>query len=204
MKRPTFKLERELIAAGFLSIAGIDEVGYGSLAGPVVAGAVILPLGSRLALIRDSKLLTSKQREKLANEIKERCHAWAIGAAEVEEINQLGLKAATFLAMRRALEAIPSTDHVLVDAFKIPDLDLPQTALIHGDRLVKSIAAASILAKVFRDNLMRELDQEFPDYGFKSHKGYGTARHLKAIEKFGSCSIHRVNYKIFRGELKGL
>ncbi|MFH1767287.1 MAG: ribonuclease HII [Patescibacteria group bacterium] len=198
MIKPTFRYERELLAKGFMAIVGVDEVGYGALAGPVVAGAVILPLNSRLSLIRDSKLLSAKQRDGLFEVIKEKSHAWAVGSAEVEEIIELGLRPATFLAMRRAIEQIPVSDHVLVDALHIPDLDIEQTALVGGDRLVKSIAAASILAKVYRDRLMEDFRNDFPEYGFETHKGYGTKRHLEAIKKFGPCPIHRTNYKIFR------
>lgn len=197
MKVPTFKYEKQLIAQGYCAIVGIDKVGYGALAGPVVAGAVVLPLGSRLGLIRDSKLLTPLQRDQLYDQIQEKAHAWSVGVAHVDEINQLGLKPATFLAMRRALRDIPHFDHVLIDAFPIPDFETPQTAIIKGDRLVKSIAAASIMAKVYRDRMMKALHNEYRDYGFDAHKGYGTEKHLHAIKAIGPSPVHRINYKVF-------
>lgn len=197
MKTPTFTYERQLIAEGYCAIVGIDEVGYGALAGPVVAGAVILPLKSRLGGIRDSKLLTPLQRDRLFSQIQEKAHAWSVGIAHVDEINRLGLKPATFLAMRRALSDIPIFDHVLIDAFSIPNHHIPQTPVVKGDQLVKSIAAASIMAKVYRDRMMKALHNEYRDYGFDAHKGYGTEKHLTAIKTIGPSPVHRINYKIF-------
>lgn len=178
-------------------IAGVDEVGCGALAGPVVAAAVVLPLDSRLGLIRDSKLLSPGQRTRLLPKLIHRLAGQGIGQAEVEEIDGLGLRQATFLAMRRALAALVAqcaVDFVLVDAWNIPDLAIPQQGIIHGDGLVKSIAAASIVAKVYRDTVMYRLAEQYPDYGFDVHKGYATAMHQAALLKRGSCVIHRKNF----------
>ena len=195
---PTFSYERALIAQGFRMIVGVDEVGCGALAGPVMAGAVVLPVDSRLGGIKDSKLLSAQQREALYPMIVDRAHTWAIGTASVEEILNLGLRPATLLAMRRAVEQISGADFVLVDAWKIPDVHLPQQNVIRGDRKIKSIAAASILAKVTRDRLMDKYARKFPQYGFDVHKGYATAVHRAAIKKHGPCEIHRMGYKMFQ------
>lgn len=197
MQTPTFRLERELQAQGYRAIAGIDEVGCGALAGPVIAAAVILPLDSRVGLVRDSKLLSRKQREGLLPVLLRRLSGQATGEASVDEINRLGLRPATLLAMRRALKALARTrevDFVLVDAWTIPDLPVPQRAVIRGDRLVKSIAAASIVAKVYRDRLMEELARAYPAYGFEVHRGYATQAHTKALDKHGPCIIHRKQF----------
>lgn len=194
MHTPTFKLERELRARGYRMIAGIDEVGCGALAGPVVAAAVILPLDSRLGLIRDSKLLSSDQRTRLLPALKKKLTGYGIGEAAVGEINALGLRRATLLAMRRAYEALlaeHTIDFVLIDAWSIPELVVPQRAVIHGDRLVKSIAAASIVAKVYRDRLMMRLAEHYPGYGFEAHKGYATSAHRACLRKLGPCPFHR-------------
>ncbi|HBR80940.1 MAG: Ribonuclease HII [Candidatus Uhrbacteria bacterium GW2011_GWE2_45_35] len=195
---PTFQFERELAALGYKAVVGVDEVGCGALAGPVVAGAVVLPPTFRFAGLRDSKLLTALARERLSEEIKERSRGFAVGEASILEIASLGLRAATLLAMRRALEKIKEIDFVLIDAWQIPGLDLPQKGIIRGDRTVKSIAAASIVAKVYRDNLMNELAKEYSDYGFEVHKGYATKKHLAAIKEKGPCPIHRTGWKPFR------
>lgn len=196
-QNPTFKYERELMAKGFRVIVGVDEAGCGALAGPVCAGAVVLPIGSRLGLLRDSKLLSPKQRDGLYDLIVERAERFAVGMASVEEITALNIRQATFLAMRRAVAQIEGAQTLLVDAWKIPGVDLPQQGVIHGDRLIKSIAAASIIAKVARDRLMCEYAARFPLYGFDVHKGYGTALHHRAIAEFGPCPIHRLGYKTF-------
>lgn len=197
MKNPTFKFEKELISEGYFGIVGIDEVGYGAVAGPVVTAAVMLPLDSRLSEVRDSKLLSEKKREELYVKILEKCHGVAIGSATPREVDQLNVRQATYLAMRRAISQIPSIDFVLVDAWTIPELQIPQKGINSGDKLVKSIAAASIIAKVYRDRLMKKYGEEFPEYGFEKHKGYGTKIHLEAIKTYGPCPIHRVSYKIF-------
>lgn len=198
---PTFKMERVLLDQGYSRIVGVDEAGCGALAGPVVAGAVILPLDSRLGSLRDSKLMTENHREALYPEIVERSVAWAAGVASVEEIFTLGIRPATYLAMRRAIEAIDAPDYALVDAWTIPQLRVPQQGIIKGDRHVKSIAAASVLAKVTRDRMLREYASTFPQYGFEVHKGYGTRAHRDAIQEHGPCAIHRLGYKTFQPTL---
>lgn len=192
---PDFEIENKLRLEGFDIIAGVDEVGAGCLAGPVVAGAVILPEDLEIENLRDSKKLSSKQREKISVQIKEKAVVWAIGSATVEEIDAVNIRQADFLAMRRALDALNSNyGAVIVDGFLIPDLACRQIAITKGDQKSKSIAAASIVAKVYRDEMMREYEKEFPGYGFAKHKGYGTADHLAALQKLGACSIHRQSY----------
>jgi ribonuclease HII len=198
---PTFKIERELHAQGYKWIVGVDEAGCGALAGPVVAGAVIFPLDSDLEGLKDSKLLSEKVREELYGEVTERSVSWASGQASVEEIEEIGIRPATYLAMMRAIQAIENVDYVLVDAWTLPDLRAPQRGIIKGDRKVKSIAAASIIAKVTRDRQMREHAQTYPAYGFDVHKGYGTAVHRQAIKDHGPCGIHRLSYKTFHPTL---
>ena len=194
---PTFKIERELLAQGYERIVGVDEAGCGALAGPVVAAAVILPMDSRIGAIRDSKLLDERRREELYPLIVDRAVAWSVGIASVEEIAVLNIRGANLLAMRRAVEVIEDVDYVLVDAWTIPGITIPQRGIVRGDLTVKSIAGASIIAKVTRDRMMRELAQEFPHYGFEIHKGYGTKRHREAILAHGPCLHHRLSYKTF-------
>lgn len=191
---PTFKLERALIAQGLTRIAGVDEAGCGSWAGPVFAAAVILPLDSRIGLIRDSKRLSEDQRLHVIEIIKNKALAWSVGSASSEEIDQLNIRQAAFLAMRRALDGLGDLEHVLVDGFMIPGLKISCSRIVGGDRTVKSIAAASILAKVHRDQELNRLDQLYPGYGFASHKGYGTPEHQSALNKLGPCIIHRMSY----------
>lgn len=192
---PTFKYERALQAEGFALIAGVDEVGCGCLAGPVYAAAVILPLNSRLGLIRDSKTLNALQRETLALEIRARADAWAIGTASVEEIDTLNIRQAAFLAMRRALDSLTvQPQAVLSDGFVIPGIAIPCRKIIKGDRHVKSIAAASIIAKVARDEELGRLEDTYPGYGLAKHKGYGTKEHQLALKKLGPTPIHRQSY----------
>lgn len=188
---PSFKIERELLAQGFERIVGVDEAGCGALAGPVVAAAVILPVDSRISGLRDSKLLSAGAREGLYYMIVERCVGYGVGIASVEEIAMLNIRGADLLAMHRAVEAIESVDYALVDAWTIPGISIPQRGIVRGDLTVKSIAAASIIAKVTRDRLMCELAQQFPQYGFEIHKGYGTRKHREAILKHGICAHHR-------------
>ncbi len=196
-KLPTFAYEKELISKGYQVIVGVDEAGCGALAGPVVAGAVVIPLTSRLGEIKDSKLLSESVRERLYDDVCAKASAWAVGQASVEEIFEIGIRPATYLAMTRAVEQIKDAQAVLVDAWTIPNLKLPQQGIIKGDRLVKSIAAASILAKVSRDRQMRKHAEQFPEYGFEAHKGYGTKMHRDAIKVHGACAIHRLAYKTF-------
>lgn len=192
---PTFKEERALLANGFTVVAGADEAGCGCWAGPVYAAAVILPFDSRIGLVRDSKTLSLEQRQRVAAQIKEEAAAWAVGIASPEEIDALNIRRAGALAIRRAVEALAMPPQfVLVDAFHIPGLAMPQKAVIHGDALVKCIAAASVIAKTERDIEMHRLDALHPGYGFASHKGYGTKEHQAALAKLGVSPIHRKSY----------
>lgn len=195
--KPTFLIERELAAQGFSAVVGVDEAGCGALAGPLMAAAVVFPLDSRLGDVNDSKLLSPAKRDELYGLIVERATAWAVGSVSVEEITALGLRPANLLAMRRAVEGIAGADYALVDAWTIPGLTIPQRGIVHGDALVKSIAAASVIAKVTRDRAMAELAERFPAYGFHVHKGYATKMHRDAIQKEGPCVAHRLTYKTF-------
>jgi len=196
---PTFHEERALIAQGLTLIAGADEVGCGCWAGPVYAAAVILPLDSRLALIRDSKLLSPSQRGRLVENIKIKATAWAVGAADEREIETLNIRQAASLAMRRAVESLAvRPEFVLSDAFEISGLPIPCKNIIRGDRLVKSIAAASVIAKIARDAFMDKMDARYPGYGFADHKGYGTKQHQEALKRLGPCEIHRKTYEPIR------
>lgn len=195
---PHFLQEKVLLAEGFCAIVGVDEAGCGALAGPLVAAAVILPLDSRLGELDDSKMKTALARERLFDLICARATAWASASASVEEINTIGLRPANYLAMRRAIEQIPQADFALVDAWTIPDLQIKQRGIIHGDHLVKSIAAASIIAKVTRDKMMCELAEQFPLYGFEEHKGYGTKLHQARLTAHGPCAIHRTSWEALK------
>lgn len=193
---PTYRFERDFIRQGFERIAGVDEAGCGCWAGPVYAAAVIFPLNARLGLVRDSKTLSEAQRLHLSDQIRSKATAWAIGTASAEEIDQLNIRRAAALAMKRAVESLsPAPQALLIDAFRIPGVDLPQKNIIRGDGLVKSIAAASILAKVARDLHLNELDAQFPGYGFSRHKGYGTKEHQRALHELGVCQAHRLSYR---------
>lgn len=200
--KPSFIEERALLAQGYAIVAGVDEVGSGCLAGPVYAGAVILPFDSRIGLIRDSKTLSADQRNRVADGIKQAAAAWAVGVASVEEIDGLNIRRAGLLAMKRAVSALKlEPQFVIVDAFRIPDLLIPQKGIVAADRKVKSVAAASVIAKVERDNHMTELDRQYPGYGFAEHKGYGTRMHREALERLGPCPIHRRNFGTVRDML---
>ncbi|CAM2800148.1 ribonuclease HII [Legionella worsleiensis] len=176
-----------------LIIAGVDEVGRGPLAGAVITAAVILK--EPLAGLADSKKLSEKKRKQLALEIKENALAFAYGRAEVEEIDALNIHHATLLAMQRAVEALPVVpEAVLVDGIHIPKISMPCKAVVQGDSLIPAISAASILAKVLRDEEMEELDKIYPGYGFADHKGYPTVAHREALVRLGPCIIHRRSY----------
>ena len=176
-------------------IAGVDEAGRGPLAGPVVAGAVILRRKPRIRGLVDSKLLTPKQRLELAVEIREHAVAWAVAQADHEEIDRLNILNATLLAMQRAVAALSvSPVQVLVDGNQCPRLSCQVQAVIGGDASVPAISAASILAKVHRDGLMGELDNCYPGYGFAHHMGYSTPEHLAALDSLGACAIHRRSF----------
>jgi ribonuclease HII len=188
-------LRERLLGDGACRVAGVDEVGVGPLAGPVVAAAVVLPAQPHLPGLDDSKRLTREQRERLAAQIHGQ--ALAVGLAEVwvEEIDRRNIYQASLLAMRKAVEALdPPPDHVLVDARRIPDIDAVQTPIVGGDGLDASIAAASIVAKVHRDAIMARLDGDYPGYGFAHHMGYATREHLHALRRLGACPIHRRSF----------
>lgn len=188
--------EDQARSEGYRTIAGVDEVGRGCLAGPVVAAACILdhekPLPDGLD---DSKKIEAAKREDIAAELKETCIAYSIGQIEADEIDRINILEATKRAMLAAINSLkPAADYLLIDALRLKQTHLPQRAIIKGDSVSASIAAASILAKTFRDELMREYDTRFPQYGFAGHKGYGAAIHLEAIKKHGSCPIHRKSF----------
>ena len=193
--RKMLRFEQVLWARGTLYVAGVDEAGMGPLAGPVCAAAVVLEPGRRIKDIDDSKKLDSMARERLALEIKEMACAWAVGTASVEEIDTLNIYWAGLLAMQRAVEGLAITpQHLLIDARRLKDIDIPQECVVKGDQRSLSIAAASILAKTARDALMRELDLEYPGYGFAQHKGYPVKAHAAALQRLGACSIHRTTF----------
>ncbi len=194
--RPDLSLESVLRTAGFHAPAGLDEAGRGAWAGPVSAGAVILPdrssLMDELSGVRDSKQMKPDQRFYWAEQIRQVALAWAVGFASSQEIDAMGIVAATRLAMQRALQNLPlPPDHLIIDALLLPDVPLPQTALIKGDARSLSIAAASVLAKTSRDLVMVDLDRQYPAYGFARHKGYGTPEHFAALQSSGPCASHR-------------
>jgi ribonuclease HII len=207
MIKADLSYEFALQAQGYVSIAGLDEAGRGAWAGPVYAGAVILPLNlcdlvAALDGVRDSKLVTPLRREKLFPRIFEVATACGVGSATHTEIDSIGIVPATRLAMQRALAALSTPpDALLTDAMKLPEVDLPALPLIKGDQKSLSIAAASILAKVSRDHVMRELDADYPDYGFAAHKGYGTLRHFEALHLHGPTPIHRKTFAPVRAVL---
>ena len=188
--------EYERALAGSRSpFCGVDEAGRGPLAGPVCAAAVILPDGIRLPGLNDSKKLTAKRREELYDAVAENAVSFGIAFATVEEIETLNIKGATYLAMERAIaELEPQPVLALVDGNDKNSLPIPAIKVIHGDALCASIAAASILAKVTRDRYMCDLDEQYPQYGFAAHKGYGTRAHYAALREYGPCPIHRPTY----------
>lgn len=195
MNAPTFAAEKVWYARGARLVVGVDEAGAGAWAGPIVAAAASVPLNSRLGGIRDSKLLSAAFREELLASFTERGIRIATGEASVEEIMRLGLRPANLLALKRAVQAFEEApDAVLVDWYHVPGLAASQESFVRGDRRVKSIAAASIAAKVTRDRLMREADRCYPGYGFGVHKGYGTASHRAALAARGPCPIHRLTF----------
>lgn len=203
MDHPTLEHEARLWLAGYATIAGLDEAGRGALAGPVVAGALVLPKDSQRdgiwAEVRDSKLLSPAQREEMAGRIRNAAVGWAVGEASAQEIDEIGIAPATRLAMQRAIHALPTQpDYLLLDWVRLPTINLPQESYTKGDRRIVSIAAASILAKVHRDRLLVEMDRVYPLYGFARHKGYGAASHLAAIAAYGPCPHHRHTFAPLR------
>jgi ribonuclease HII len=198
--RPTLSAERRWCARGYELIAGMDEVGRGCLAGPVVAAVVSLPLAdagaiAALAEVNDSKLLSPGRRAQLVQVIEDVALGIGVGVASSWEIDHIGIVGATRMAMARAVRALGEPPQVvLIDALRVPELDCRQQAIIKGDRLSLSIAAASIVAKVRRDGWMELLAGRWPGYGFERHKGYGTAEHLQALARLGPCPIHRRSF----------
>ncbi len=190
----TLKYEKRAWLTGAVLVAGVDEVGRGSLFGPVVAAAVILDPKYRVRGLRDSKLLLPERREVLAERIREHAIAWSIAAVDAARIDQINIYQASRVAMKIAVAQLkPSADYLLVDALRL-DCALPQRGIIHGDALSASIAAASIIAKVERDRMVREWDPIFPLYGLASNKGYSTPRHISALRKHGPCPLHRQSF----------
>ncbi len=202
---PTYSWETWFYGHGYEAIAGVDEVGRGALAGPLMAGAVILPPLAEIErdiefwqFVKDSKTISFKRRATMAEGILERARCWSIGSVEADELDEIGVAAANRLAMERAVWGLDEgPDHLLLDATTI-DFPLPQQGIIDGDALSLSIAAASIIAKVARDTIMIEMDEIWPGYGFAQHKGYAAKVHKEAIEKLGPCPIHRFCYAPIR------
>ena len=214
LAKPTasLSLEAGLRAQGRRWIAGIDEAGRGAWAGPVAAGAVVLPLDRAdlaevLEGVTDSKQLTAHTRARLIEVIRQTAVAWGVGRAEASEIDTLGIVPATCLAMQRALDQVRQTiqpEYLLLDSIRWPELEqsgFPHRAIIRGNSLSLSIAAASVLAKVTRDGWMVEYDQQYPQYGFAQHKGYGVPQHQAALKEFGACSLHRMSFAPLRPKL---
>ena len=201
LMRPNLRYERSLSRSGTDLVAGLDEAGCGALAGPIFAAAIILPLrrsrlAARLRDVRDSKVMTARQRHACADTLRRLALDWAVAQATCEEIDVIGPLQASRRAMARAVQALHvAPQHLLIDHLRLPQVDLEQTALTHGDARVLSIAAASILAKVARDEVMVAFDQAYPRYGFARHKGYGTAGHLEALRRWGPCPIHRRSFE---------
>ena len=205
--RPTFDEEAALLEQRYTLVAGLDEVGRGPLAGPVVAGVAVFPeypTGSWVSQVRDSKQMTHDEREEVLPSIREAALATATGAADYDEVDRIGIVAATHLAMRRALDRLPfSPEFLLLDAFGLPGDYTPQKPIVRGDASCFSIAAASIVAKVTRDRLMVQADTSYPGYGFASNKGYATKKHLDALSHLGPCPIHRRSFSPIRDMLRG-
>lgn len=198
------KFERALWDAGVSHVAGVDEAGMSPLAGPVSAGAVILPIGCRLPYVDDSKKLDAKTRDELAIEIKKVAIAWHVAFVEHDEIDRINIHWAGILAMKRAVLGLSTTpQHMLIDARKIKDLDIPQQGIIKGDAKSLSIAAASILAKTTRDAHMAVMDEKYPGYGLKKHKGYPVEAHVEALRRLGPSPIHRRTFGPVRDVIEG-
>jgi len=193
---PTLERECALWAEGFQVVAGLDEVGRGPIAGPVIAAAVVLPPGQQpIEGLRDSKLLSAKQRERLAGEIRRAALAWALGGASVREIDRLNIRRAAALAMRRAVERLPQApDYILLDGNPLPELNRKHESVIGGDNLCQTISAASVLAKCTRDRLMVRLASRYPGFGWDHNKGYATQDHLSALARSGPSPHHRMSF----------
>ena len=198
---PDYSIEQEWMQKGYQYVCGIDEAGRGPLCGPVVAAACILPVGLEIEGLNDSKKLTAKKREQLYDIIREKALAYAIAEGSVEEINETNILEADLLAMRRAIAALPiPADVALIDGNISRDFPIPAQAVVKGDAISMSIAAASILAKVYRDRLCMELDAQYPQYGIAKHKGYGTKDHMAALREHGPAPIYRTKFIRFLDE----
>ena len=196
-----FTLEKELLESGYRAVCGVDEAGRGPLCGPVVAAACILSPDTVIEGLNDSKKLMPKKRETLFDVIKEKAVAFCVAEASVEEINEMNILEADLLAMRRAIAGLSvPADFVLVDGNVAREFTLPARAVVHGDAISPSIAAASVLAKVTRDRLCMELDRQYPEYGIAKHKGYGTKAHMDALRKYGPAPIYRTKFIRFLDE----
>ena len=191
----TYELEAALESEGYTAVCGVDEAGRGPLCGPVAAAACILPTGLVIEGLNDSKKLSPQKREQLYDEICEKAIAYCVTLGSVEEINETDILSCTLHAMRRAIEGLsPKADFALIDGNQTRGFTLPCRAVVHGDAVSPSIAAASILAKVTRDRLCLELDAAHPEYGIAKHKGYGTKDHMEALRKYGPCEIYRTKF----------
>jgi len=192
-----YDYERKLMQKGYTLVAGVDEAGRGPLAGPVVAAAVILALDTRIHGLNDSKKISEKKREKIYEDIKNCAIAFAYDVIDEKYIDKYNILNATLLAMKNAVNKLSiKPEYILVDAVKIPGIDILQESVIHGDSICACIAAASIIAKVERDKIMRKYDQLYPQYGFSRNKGYGTKEHINSIKNYGFCPIHRKSFSI--------
>ena len=200
-----YTIESEVISNGYANVCGVDEAGRGPLCGPVVAAAVILPLGLHIDGLNDSKKLTEKKRESLYDVIIKEAVSYSICEASVDEINSTDILSASLLAMRRAIEGLQvPADYALIDGNVTKGFTLPCHAVVHGDAISPSIAAASVLAKVTRDRMCVELDSLYPEYGIAKHKGYGTKVHMDALRKYGPAPIHRTKFIRFLDEDKNV
>ena len=194
-----WRYERMAVSMGYSVVAGVDEVGMGPLAGPVVGGAVVLEVGTRIPGLDDSKLLTPEERERVDRIIRRRALAWSVCAVDHAQVDRLGLIKARHLATAGAVAGLKiPAEYLLVDAWDVPEAPLPQMAVVRGDRTCASIMAASIVAKVARDKTMVEYDHVYPGYGFAFHKGYATPEHRAAIRRLGPSPIHRTSWAPFR------
>lgn len=203
--RALWSLEKEILEKGYRFVAGVDEAGRGPIAGPVVAGAVILSPFCVIEGLNDSKKLSSYKREQIASRIKEEALAWAVGVVDAKTIDRINILEATRYAMHLAVESLKiKPDYILLDGYENPLFTIPQTGVIDGDALSASIAAASIIAKVHRDKLMNVYDRIYPGYNFKQNKGYGTVEHQQALETIGPCPIHRQSFKPVQDKQKVL
>ena len=193
---PDFTYEKAAMESGFKLICGVDEAGRGPLAGPVCAAAVILPVDAEIEGLNDSKKISEKKREALYDVIKEKAVAYAIAFGTLEEIEEFNILEATFIAMNRAIDSLEiKPDFALIDGNRVPKgIKIPCETVVKGDAKSSSIAAASILAKVTRDRLLLQYDEEYPQYNFKKHKGYGTKEHTDLILEYGPCPIHRLSF----------